>query len=341
VIDYVKRREEQLASEDDLSKATIPMDWGLDALLPNTLQPNASPHGQLLDYVTHHRSRSDLFYQPEPTTQYAFSGHCLTFPSHIHTETVENNIVKCQVFEARSRSKAIILLPHWNSENNRYNTLASLLRAVGITTLQMTLPYHEGRRPAHMKSADYLLSANLGRTIRSVRQAVLDCRLAIDWLARRGHQQIGLLGSSLGSAIGFVLTAHEPRIKTAALLLMGSDFADTIWMSRATQHIQHAVRKVLRLEELRQILSIISPTTYVAKIKNRSLPLLLVSGRHDQVCHPHLTQQGIDALAREDLDYTWKVWSCGHYTLGMFPYKFYLAATLMRFFRRTLKAAER
>jgi len=336
VSDYVKQREEELASEDDLSKATIPMDWGLDALVPDILLPNGGPHRQLLDYVTHHRTHSALFYRPEPTAQYAFSGRCLTFPSHLQTETVENNIVKCRVFEARSRSKAIILLPHWNSENNRYDTLASLLRAVGITTLQITLPYHGERRPAHMKSADYLMSANLGRTIRSVRQAVLDCRLAIDWLERRGHQHIGLLGSSLGSAIGFVLTAHEPRIKTAALLLMGSDFADTIWMSRATQHIQQAVREILTLEELRQIWSIISPTTYVTKLRNRLLPLLVVSGRHDRVCHPHLTQRGIDAMAQEKLDYTWKVWSCGHYTLGTFPYKLYVAAELVRFFRKTL-----
>jgi len=331
---YVKRREAELASEDELAKATIPMDWGLDtvALEPST----ANPHQQLLNYVIHHQDRSELYYQPQPTTEYSYSGSHLSFPSNLQTETPENNIVQCQVFETRTRSRAVILLPHWNAENNRYNGLASLLRAVGITTLQITLPYHQGRRPPEMSNADYLLSANLGRTIRSVRQAVLDCRLAIDWLEQRGYQHIGLVGSSLGSAIGFVLTAHERRIKTAALLLMGSDFADTVWMSDATRHIQAAIRQVLTLAELRQIWSVISPTAYAAKLRNRPLRVLVVSGREDRVCHPHLTQQGIDALTQEEVDYEWKAWSCGHYTLGAVPYKFYLAAQLVRFLRRTL-----
>jgi len=41
-------------------------------------------------------------------------------------------------------------------------------------------------------------------------------------------------------------------------------------------------------------------------------------------------------MQRTGLDYTWKIWSCGHYTLGTFPYKLYLAGTLLRFFGRTL-----
>lgn len=332
----VKRREDELALEDDLAKATIPMTWGLELLTPSSAAAASNPHDQLLAYATHHRERSDLFYQARPTSEYALVGNRLSFPSNLQTETPENDIVRCQVFETRKTSKAVVLLPHWNAENNRYNRLAALLRAAGIATLQITLPYHEERRPPAMKNADYLLSANLGRTIRSIRQAILDCRLAIDWLEQRGYQHIGLVGSSLGSAIGFVLTAHEPRIKTAALLLMGGGFAETVWMSHATRHIQEAVRKLLTLKELSEVWSVISPTTYAVKLRDRSLRLLVVSAREDRVCHPHITQQGIDALAREDLDYQWKVWSCGHYTLGTFPYKFYLAAELVRFLRRSL-----
>jgi pimeloyl-ACP methyl ester carboxylesterase len=331
----IKRLEDRIAREDDLSKIAMPMDWGIDALVPPAVCTTLSPREQLMRYAARHRTRSDVFYRPDPTNEYVFSEGRLTFPSAIRTETPENNVVPCRVFETRRRSKAVILLPHWNARKGRYKALGVLLRSLGVTTLEVPLPYSEERRPAQMTGADSLLSANLGRTIRSVRQAVLDCRLATDWLEGRGYSRIGLLGCSLGSAIGVVLMAHEPRLRAGALLLMGSDFAETVWMSHATRHIEQAVCQVLTLAELKQIWSVISPTSYAAKLQHSS-PLLVISGRHDRVCPPHLTQQGIEAMARAGLDYTWKVWPCGHYTLGAFPYKFYLATTLASFFRRAL-----
>lgn len=333
--DTIKRLEEQIAGEDDLGKIAAPMDWGLDTLAPAPVCSRLDPRETLLRYAAEHRAHSDVFYRPRPTSEYVHCGGRLTFPSAIQTETRENNIVRCRVFETRRRARAVILLPHWNAPAGRYAPLGVLLRTLGITALEMALPYSEERRPAQMKGADYLLSANLGRTIRSVRQTVLDARLAIDWLALRGYERIGLIGCSLGSAIGFLVLAHEPRLRAGALLLMGADLAETVWLSRATRHIQRAVRQVLTLADLQGIWSIISPASYVGKLPP-SLPLLVISGRHDRVCPPHLTQQGIAALAREGLDYTWKVWSCGHYTLGTFPYTIYLAAALARFFRRTL-----
>ena len=47
-----------------------------------------------------------------------------------------------------------------------------------------------------------MVSANLGLTIRSCRQAVLEGRMVLDWLTQRGHQRIGVLGVSLGTAAG-------------------------------------------------------------------------------------------------------------------------------------------
>ena len=51
------------------------------------------------------------------------------------------------------------------------------------------------------------MSANVGRTIAACRQAVADVRSCVDWLEQQGYQQIGVLGTSLGSCYAF----NRPR----------------------------------------------------------------------------------------------------------------------------------
>src|SRR5437899_12887841 len=66
--------------------------------------------------------------------------------------------------------------------------------------------------PPELHRADYIVSANVARTVQVCRQAVLDARRAIAWLAARGYERIGILGTSLGSCLALLTTAHEPLI---------------------------------------------------------------------------------------------------------------------------------
>src|SRR5205814_6616446 len=62
-------------------------------------------------------------------------------------------------------------------------------------------------------SSDLIVSANIARTIQVCRQAVLDARRAVAWLALQGYERIGILGTSLGSCLAMLTSAHEPRIR--------------------------------------------------------------------------------------------------------------------------------
>ena len=49
----------------------------------------------------------------------------------------------------------------------------------GMTALRLSLPYHDHRMPPELERADYIVSANVARTVQVCRQAVLDARRAI------------------------------------------------------------------------------------------------------------------------------------------------------------------
>src|SRR5260370_33398771 len=64
--------------------------------------------------------------------------------------------------------------------------------------------------PPELHRADYIVSANVARTVQVCRQAVLDARRAIRWLARQGYERIGILGTGLGSLLALLTTTDEP-----------------------------------------------------------------------------------------------------------------------------------
>src|SRR5436853_643486 len=97
------------------------------------------------------------------------------------------------------------------------------------SALRLSLPYHDWRMPPELDRADYIVSANVARTVQICRQAVLDARRAIAWLASQGYDRIGILGTSLGSCLSLLTTAHEPLIRAQALNHISPHFADVVW----------------------------------------------------------------------------------------------------------------
>src|SRR5262249_5121525 len=146
----------------------------------------------------------------------------LSFPSALTTPHESNNTVYARFFPARGRSRgnasraAVLVLPQWNADAGGHVGLSRLLAWNGLSALRLTLPYHDQRMPPELQRADYIVSANVARTVQVCRQAVLDARRAIAWLAMQGCDRIGILGTSLGSCLALLTTAHEPLIRAQA-----------------------------------------------------------------------------------------------------------------------------
>ena len=73
----------------------------------------------------------------------------------------------------------MVIFHHWNA-TARNRQIANFFARRGITVVEIALPYHLERRRSGSAYADYMLSANLGLTIQSIRQAVWDGRNSFD-----------------------------------------------------------------------------------------------------------------------------------------------------------------
>ena len=115
-----------------------------------------------------------------------------------------------------------------------------------MSALRLSLPYHDQRMPPELHRADYIVSANVARTLQVCRQAVLDARRAIAWLAAQGYERIGILGTSLGSCLALLTTAHEPLIEAEALNHISPYFADVVWRGLSTRARARGIERAHR-----------------------------------------------------------------------------------------------
>jgi dienelactone hydrolase len=258
----------------------------------------------------------------------------------VATPYPENNCVHGQWFPAKlkpgARKVATIVLPHWNASVTQHNALCSGMAKLGISTLRLSLPYHDYRMPAELKRADYAVSSNVARTIDATRQAVIDTRSVVDWLTAEGFERIGIVGTSLGSCYAFLASVHDPRIDVNVYNHCSTYFADVVWEGLSTQHIRQSLESVLTLEQLREMWMVISPPHYIERYAMLKKKSLFIYARYDTTFPTRFSEQVV-AKARElKLDHKSVVLPCGHYTVGETPFKFLDGYHICNFLKRNL-----
>ena len=229
---------------------------------------------------------------------------------------------------------AVLVLPQWNSDAGGHIGLSKLLAWNGLSALRLSLPYHDQRMPPELSRADYIVSANVARTVQVCRQAVLDARRAIAWLAMQGYDRIGILGTSLGSCLSLLTTAHEPLIKAAALNHISPYFADVVWRGLSTRHVREGLDGHIELDLLRTLWKPISPRGYLERLRDRQT--LLVYARYDLTFPVDLSEDLVAAFRELGIPHEVAVLSCGHYSTGKAPFKFVDGWILTRFLKRAL-----
>ncbi|MGA2694898.1 MAG: alpha/beta hydrolase family protein [Terriglobales bacterium] len=260
----------------------------------------------------------------------------LRFTSPVHTPFPENNLVNARWFPepAKKKSKkAVVLLPHWNSDGIAYTALCEMLNWLGIAVLRLSMPYHDIRRPAEILRADYAVSSNIGRTIDACRQAVIDVRSCLDWLEQQGYEELGIVGTSLGSCYAFLATAHDSRIRAAAFNHASTYVADVVWHGQSTRHIRQGIESDLDIDRLRELWRCVSPMSYFQQFARWPRKSLVIYAKYDLTFLPEFSLQTIAEFERHHLDHKVVALPCGHYTTGEAPFKYIDGWQLANFFR--------
>lgn len=258
----------------------------------------------------------------------------LKFPSAVATAIEENDVVWAKVTESGSFDRALVVFHHWNAIS-RQRKIANFFSRRGITVVEIAMPYHFQRSRPGSAHADYMLSPNLGRTLQSMRQAVLDGRKLICWLKGVGYGEIAVLGMSLGSWVAGLVAAHDPAVSKASLFLTGGSLADMVWTGRATRLIRQSLETEIELSELRRAWGPMNLENHADKLARPDLDLQIVLAKRDKVVLPELSERFVMKLktagARPDV----LELNCGHYSLAMPPYILMAGLRLKRLLMRT------
>jgi hypothetical protein len=343
----IRARERHL-SQRDKNRIVRPFEWGTSFITDHVNGDN--PRQLLREHARGVLERSDDFYSLPRINDYSLAGQHLTWTSAVHTPSPENNTVRAHFFPARRREPknghdsnqqhrpAVVILPQWNAQPHSHMELGRVLNRLGISALRLTLPYHEARRPSELERADYLVSSNIGRTIQSVRQAVLDARAAVRWLiGHQGYNRIGIMGTSIGSCTAFLAYAHEEQIDVGVFNHVSGYFADVVWRGISTQHVRAGFGDEVTLEQLREYWLPISPLPFITRLqKIRPRPMRFIAARHDLTFPVDLSHDVIQETKRAGLplDVAWL--PCGHYTSGERPWVYLDGWKIASFFKKHL-----
>ncbi len=329
------RWERRLASAAT-DRVARPFEWGTEWLDDQAVDA-ADPRASLQAWGEATVAHSEAFYAADPASDYVLRDDRLTFSSAIRTPHPENNVVHARWFpdsSPRGRSRAVLVLPQWNSDAEGHVGLCRLLNRFGLSALRLSLPYHDARMPPELTRADYIVSANVGRTAQVCRQAVLDARRAIQWLHAQGYRSIGILGTSLGSCLSMLTAAHEPLVRAAALNHISPYFADVVWHGLSTMHVKQTLEGNVTLDELRRMWLPISPLPFLERVRGRRI--LLVYALYDLTFPVDLSRVFVDAFRAHGIPHQLAVLPCGHYSTGKLPFNWMDGLTLCRFLSREL-----
>jgi dienelactone hydrolase len=240
----------------------------------------------------------------------------LRFPSPIETPDAENNVVHAEYFAPLGfgpKRPAVIVLHILGADFPLSRYMSARLADRGVAALFVKLPYYGERRPGgEGQRTKRFLSADIERSVKSMRQAVVDVRRAAVWLAARPDvdlERIGVAGISLGGIVSALAAAIDPAIREGAFLLAGGDLATILWqMPEAAPYRKQWIAAGRSKEDLKTLTDPFDPLSYAERLKGKRL--MMIAGRVDEVVPPASTLLLWQAAGRPSIHWC----DCGHYS---------------------------
>jgi hypothetical protein len=355
----IRQYEHRRWTTDD-NRRVQPFDWGLEHIGGDRNNPD--PAAYMREYSRWAMEHSRQWFEVTPATDYSLDAEgVLTFSSSVRSAWPENNTVHAQLFPAGKKGAAgngasqnggsggvgkngpksgarpaVVLLPNWNAKWHGQRGLCEWLQRVGVTVLRLSLPYHDRRMARGHERADQLVSPNIGLTLQANRQAVQDTRRCLRWLEQQGYTSLGIVGTSIGSSIGYITMLHDEKVKAGGFFHVSTHFADVVSRGMTTTHVWEGLRDHVTVDELREFWAPVSPMPYVERGMGAGRNALMVYGKYDPTFLPELTEQMLAALrANRSAPRTVEL-HCGHYSLELAPFSHIAGYRMLTYLRSTL-----
>jgi hypothetical protein len=339
------KRERHFAFLND-NRVVHPFGWGLEFINENA--NGNDPRKFFREYTKKVLANSDEFFFAPIIKDYEIQNRTqnselrtqnLTWTSGIETTSMENNTAYAKLFPFdKDKKAAVVVLPHWNAKAGSYFDLCKVFNRVGVSALRLTLPYHEERMPPELERADYLVAPNVGRTLQSLRQSVVDTRAAVAWLKQQGYEKVGVVGTSIGSCVGFFAFAHDSTIDAGVFNHVSGYVADVVWQGLSTYHVKQGLENDISLDELREFWLPISPMVYMEKLsKMPPRPQRYIYTLYDLTFPVDLSRQMMQSLREHRIEHNEVAIPCGHYTLGEKPWVYLDGWKIVSFLRKHLR----
>jgi hypothetical protein len=331
---YMHNREKYFAFLTDNRKVRE-FEWGTEFVGGN----GGNPHDFFTNYSKDILANSNDFFSLPNAINYEpiSENNEIFWTSAIETPCENNNRVVAKLFPVNNKRTAVVVLPHWNAPAESYYGLCELFNKRGMSALRLTMPYHESRMSPDLERADHLVAPNIGRTLQSTRQAVLDTKACVRWLKNEGYERVGIVGTSIGSCVAFLSFTHDNDIEAGVFNHVSGYFADVVWAGLSTYHVRESIEKVVSLNDLREFWRPISPMGHIEKLKENPRPQKYIYTLYDLSFPVDLSRETIKKI-KETSPQAESSWlPCGHYTLGESPWKYIDGWKITSFLKKNLR----
>jgi pimeloyl-ACP methyl ester carboxylesterase len=259
----------------------------------------------------------------------SFDGSTVLFSGEGQADQASSDTFECVVTDSGSKHHALVVFHHWYSRN-RYPAFAKFFASRGITVVEVTLPHHFGRS-GRQYGEEQLFNADIGGTVHSIRQAVLEGRKVLSWLRSQGYFTLSVVGMCIGGLIAGLIAANDDRVNNAVMMVTPPSPADLVWTGATFKRLRSIIEPHMTLEELREAWAIISLEGHLFGLTRSNLNLLFVNGSRDSIVRPEPFKRLSDHLESMYSPVELLELGCGHSSVGMFPFNLLAARRVYRF----------
>lgn len=224
------------------------------------------------------------FYFKPDLPKIKFENNRIIFKSQVHNEECNRDaIFYTDLYSNETKENVSIIMIHgWRSEklNRLEPVFLDEFKKKQYNTYRYILPYHMDRCDKLNYSGEYFYSANINRTLKSIKQSVNDIRALITYL-KENNNKVVIIGLSLGGLVANLIAGCEKNIDLLISIFPANSLAFTSFKSEVGKYVKRDfLEKSFEFNKLSEIWTIINPSLNKPIIDLNKI--LLIQGDYDK-----------------------------------------------------------